>query len=171
MSNTDLLSTEQSAWLMSSIYLSLTLSIRRETILWLMLFPTHLMINVCCWHFCLQVAAKIWEAWGLAAAANKRHGSDGGAVCLCMWWCHGKDLVSNVNNSQVSEAGGQCCIINVLSHSLVSSPWMHSSSNGQQLDSCFREDSWCWSETGTWSQENTLTSSQLSLSTHSLHHV
>lgn len=62
-------------------------------------------------------------------------------MCLCMWWCHGKDLASNVNNSQVAEAGGHCHIINVLSHSLVSSPWLHSSSNGQQLDSGFREDS------------------------------
>lgn len=88
-----------------------------------------------------KVAAKIWEAQGSAAAANKRRGGDGGAVCLCMWWCHGKDLVSNVNNSQVAEAGGHCHIINVLSHSLVSSPWMHSSNNGQQLDSGFREDS------------------------------
>lgn len=90
---------------------------------------------------CLQVATKIWEAQGLAAAANKRRGGDGGAVCLCMWWCHGKDLASNVNNSQVAEAGGHLRINNVLSHSLVSSPRMHSSSNGQQLDSGFREDS------------------------------
>lgn len=29
---------------------------------------------------CLQVASKIWEAWGLAAAANKRPGGDGGSV-------------------------------------------------------------------------------------------
>lgn len=90
---------------------------------------------------CWQAAAKIWKAWGLAAAANKRRGAGGGVVCLCMWWCHGKDLASNVNNSQVAEAGGHCRIINVLSHSVVSSPRMHSSSNGQQLDSGFREDS------------------------------
>lgn len=53
-----------------------------------------------------KLLQKSGKAWGLAAAANKRCGGDGGAVCLCMWWCHGNDLVSNVNNSQVAEAGG-----------------------------------------------------------------
>lgn len=62
-------------------------------------------------------------------------------VCLCMWWCHGKDPASNVNNSQVAEAGGHCHKNNVRSHSLVSSPRMHSSSNRQQLDLGFQEDS------------------------------
>lgn len=51
--------------------------------------------------------------------------------------CHGKDCESNANNSQVAKAYGHCHIINVLSHSLVSNPQMHFSSNVQQLDSGF----------------------------------